>query len=275
VATENPESALAKAKYRASKVTRDMSEELSLEEEDSRDEALLLTPEVPIFHLGTEGETDFRPGGIHGPKEIKFWEKVLKSPEWVMTILREGYALPFMNEPTGTYEEDNNRSAVVDEDFIRQEVSKWEKQGVIEFVQEKPTAVSPLTVAKKINDDGSVKKRLCWDGSRFINPKLKKEKVHLAHLQVALEIMRSGDWQAMYDLANAFFHIKIKQEHQQYLGAKFKKADGAQQYFCIRFMPFGLATAVYVITKIMNPPLRPFSISQGSGTQFSSMTDGW
>ena len=57
MATEDLESALAKAKYRASKVTRDMSEELFFEEEDSRDEALLLTPEVLIFHLGMEGET--------------------------------------------------------------------------------------------------------------------------------------------------------------------------------------------------------------------------
>jgi hypothetical protein len=181
-----PQPDLAKGKVRASQVLSNMSEELLLEENDTKDMALTLIPEEPIMYLGTEGETDFQPGGIHGPKELEFWEKVLKSPNWVMTILHEGYSLPFISEPTGTYEEDNNRSAVVDEDFVRQEVSKWERQGVVKFVKDKPPAVSPLTVAKKINDDGSVKKRLCWDGSRYINPKLKKEKVRLSHLQAAL-----------------------------------------------------------------------------------------
>jgi hypothetical protein len=248
---EQPQPDSAKGKVRASQLVSEMSEELLLEENDTKDMVLTLIPEEPIMYLGTEGETDFQPGGIHCPKELEFWEKVLKSPTWVMTILHEGYSLPFISEPTGTYEEDNNHSAVVDEDFVRQEVSKWERQGVVEFVKDKPTAVSPLTVAKKINNNGSVKKHLCWDGSHYINPKLKKEKVCLLHLQAALEITRSRDWQAKYDLANAFFHIKIKQEHQQYLGAKFKKEDGSQQYFRFWFMPFRLATAVYVITKIM------------------------
>ncbi len=131
---EQPQPDSAKVKVRASQLVSDMREELLLEENDTKDMALILIPEEPIMYLGTEGETDFQPGGIHGPEELEFWEKVLKSPTWVMTILREGYFLPFISEPTGTYEEDNNCSAVVDEDFVRQEVSKLERQEVVEFV---------------------------------------------------------------------------------------------------------------------------------------------
>jgi hypothetical protein len=98
-----------------------------------------------------------------------------------------------------------------------------------------------------------VKRRLCWDGSRFLNALLKVNKVKLAHLQAALEITREGDFQYKYDLANAYFHIKIRPDHRKYLGAKFQTKVGKQQYFIFNFMPFGLSAAVYVITKLMKP----------------------
>ncbi len=96
------------------------------------------------------------------------------------------------------------------------------------FVTDPPEVVSPLTVATRKNTDGSVKRRLCWDGSRFLNPLLKDNKVKLAHLQAALEITRKGDFQYKYDLANAFFHIKIRPDHRKYLGAKFQMEEGRQ-----------------------------------------------
>ncbi len=45
--------------------------------------------------------------------------------------------------------------------FVCEEVRKWERQGIVSFVDRKHAAVSPLTVVTKNNLDGSVKRRLC------------------------------------------------------------------------------------------------------------------
>jgi len=138
-------------------------------------------------------------------------------------------------------------------EYVRETVKQWEEEGVVEIVTLKPQAISPLTVASRILADGSVKQRLCFDGSRYINPRLAKKKVNLAHLQSALEITEKGDWQAVYDLSNAFFHIRICPDHQKFLGACFQDKDGSKHYFQFKVLPFGVATAVHAITKIFKP----------------------
>jgi hypothetical protein len=197
--------------------------------------------------------TPFIPGTIHEESKIAFWMDTLKSSQWVMEVLTQGYVLPFEKFPDAKYEEQNNKSARKEMEFVRDTVRKWEQEGIVDFVQEKPEAVSPLTVVSRTLSDGSLKKRLCFDGSRFINLRLKKEKVNLAHLQTALEITEKGDWQAKYDLTNAYFHIKICPEHQKFLGASFDNENGSRQFFQFKVMPFGLATAVHAITKLMKP----------------------
>jgi len=203
--------------------------------------------------VSAERQTNFRAGSIHGQDQIRFWKEQLKASEWVMDVLENGYTLLFEKYPDCEYEEENNASAKNDMAFVRKTVREWEEQGVVQLVQVKPAAVSPLTVASRIMEDGSVKKRLCFDGSRFINPRLQKQKVNLAHLQNALEITEKGDWQAVYDLSNAFFHVQIWPGHQKFLGASFELEDGRKQYFQYKVLPFGVATTVHVITKIFKP----------------------
>lgn len=117
----------------------------------------------------------------------------------------------------------------------------------------KPHCVSPLTVAERQLSDGTVKLRLCWDGSRHINELLDSQKVKLSHLQKALEITRVGDWQTKYDLKSAYFHIAIHEAHKKFLGAAFEDEDGRKRYFQFKFLPFGLASAVHCITKLLKP----------------------
>lgn len=207
-------------------------------------------------------QAEFRSGTIHGEKEVKFWKDVLQASGWVIEVLTQGYVLPFEQFPEKEYDEPNNKSAIQEMEFVRQTVRKWEKEGVVEFVKVKPKAVSPLTVVSRKTAEGVAKKRLCFDGSRFINPRLKKEKVKLAHLQAALEITKKGDWQAKYDLTNAYFHIRICEEHQPFLGASFDSEDGSRQFFQFRVMPFGLATAVHAMTK-MTKPLQAYANKRG------------
>ena len=113
--------------------------------------------------------------------------------------------------------------------------------------------MSPLTVSTRIGNDGAVKKRLCWDGSRCVNTYVKEQKVTLLHLQRALEITRKLDFQVTYDLKATYHNIKIHESQTRNLGAAITKLDGGTQYFVFQFLPFGLSSAVHCITKIFKP----------------------
>ncbi len=50
----------------------------------------------------------FKPGAIHDVSVYEFWEKELEAPNWILEILRDGYKIPFKEEP-GSYYERNNK----------------------------------------------------------------------------------------------------------------------------------------------------------------------
>ena len=192
--------------------------------------------------------TEFTPGGIHSLDVRHFWETDLKANAWVLDTLAHGYVLPFHTEPE-TANIRNNLSARSDLVFVQQEVEKLHAQGVVEWVSEAPWIVSPLSVAT--NSKG--KKRLCLDLSRTVNPCIAEQPVILADLKAAIQITEEGDWQAVYDLTSAYHHIKIYPPHVKYLGAAMTRADGSVQYFVYKYLPFGVSSAVHVMTKVMKP----------------------
>ena len=65
-------------------------------------------------------------------KSIKFWEGINASP-WVLRIIKEGYALPFINEPEPA-EFKNNASARKHSDFVTSEVKELLTSGRIREV---------------------------------------------------------------------------------------------------------------------------------------------
>ena len=193
-------------------------------------------------------QQEFTPGNIHKPEFRDYWASTLKANSWVMDLLENGYTLPFHSEPQPS-ETRNNLSARKHQQFVREEVIKLQQSGVVTFVAEKPFIVSPLTVAS--NSAGKL--RLCLDVSRSVNTFLNVPKVVLADLTTALQLTDTNDWQAVYDLSSAYHHIKICKQHVRFLGAAFQKEDGTTQYFVFHFLPFGIASAVHVMTKVMKP----------------------
>ena len=96
------------------------------------------------------------PGSIHSEDVRDFWRTELCAGEWVMDVLQEGYVISFVENPQA-YEEIFNKSAINDMPFVLQAVANLKKAGVIEFRDEKPTCVSPLTVSKKYGRDVKIK----------------------------------------------------------------------------------------------------------------------
>lgn len=196
--------------------------------------------------------TEFFPGSIHLETVREFWRTELKAGEWVMETLKDGYVIPFIDLPP-TYEEANNKSAIQDMPFVLKAVADLKRLEIIEFRETKPTCVSPLTVSKKFGRDGTIKNRLCWDGSRCVNLYVKNQKVVLSHLLRALDITRNQDFQVTYDLKSAYHHVRIHPSQTTYLGAAIPKPDGSTQYFVFLYLPFGLSSAVHCLTKLFKP----------------------
>jgi len=136
---------------------------------------------------------------------------------------------------------------------VRKIVAEMVLKGVVKVVKSKPTCVSPLGLVTKIQEDGSKKFRLVWDASRHINKFVALEKVKLMHLEKALELTEKDDFQATFDLASAYYHIRIDPSQHQYLGACITNSDGSKLFFQYEHLPFGLSSAVHAITKIWKP----------------------
>jgi len=79
--------------------------------------------------------------------------------------------------------------------------------------------------------------------------------VKLTHLQKALELTRPNDFQAVFDITSAYYHIKIVESQRKFLGAAYEDEHGQLQYIEYQVLPFGLASAVHCITKVFKPIL--------------------
>ena len=195
-------------------------------------------------------------GNIHQAQFFPFWTDVLKCGDWHRNILREGLRLDFINGifPTD-YDEKNNLSARREPAFVHDSLDSMTSSGIINHVLVKPTCVNPLTVASRDLDSGSRKLRLCWDGSRKINPMLKKMSVKLSHFPKAAEILYEGDYQVSLDLKSFYYHLMIYPPHQRYLGITADLPDGSRRFYQYTVLPFGLAPAAAIMTRLVKPIL--------------------
>ncbi len=173
---------------------------------------------------------------------IAFWEKIGAS-NWVLEIIRNGYALPFVEQPHAA-EFSNHRSAQCKEAFVTSELERLSKIGCIKEVsKDKATIISPLGVVS--NTD---KNRLILD-LRFVNSLLKSFQFKYEDLRTFRDIFQAGDWFFKFDYKSGYHHIDIIPQHQQYLAFSWGEGQ-TKRYFVFTVLPFGLATAPYVFTKI-------------------------
>lgn len=197
-------------------------------------------------------QNSFRAGSIHEHRFRKFWKNELQASPWVIDTLARGYKIPFEKIPS-SYEEENNASARDNMKIVKQIVAEMIESNVVKVVRKKPKCVSPLGLVSKRTENGDLKHRLVFDASRWINLHIKDQKVTLAHLEKALELTEKDDWQVIFDLKSAYYHIKICEEDQDFLGAAIRNSDGSKLYFVYQHLPFGLKCAVHAITKIWKP----------------------
>ena len=188
------------------------------------------------------------PGNIHSPKFLPFWKEVLKVSDNFARFLQDGYALPFIDgvPPPAAFSR-NNKSFYDKEEFGIEEIKRLEKLGCIYKVDVRPTIVLPFSVVH------SGKWRLVVDGSRHINPYLEEKHVKLETLDEAELVVQEGDFQAISDLDSGYWHIKIHEDFQHFLGVHYVDKEGVEHFYQWRVLFLGLSDAVRLFTKVLKP----------------------
>ena len=153
------------------------------------------------------------------------------------------------------YDEKNNLSARREPAFVRDSLDSMASSNILNQVTVKPTCINPLTVATRDLDSGSRKLRLCWDGSRWINPMLKTMSVKLNHFPKAAELLYEGDFQVSMDLKSFYYHLMIYPPHRTFLGIAAYPPGGSCRFYEYTVLPFGLTPATAIMTRVVKPIL--------------------
>ena len=177
---------------------------------------------------------------------LAFWQDVLGAPRPVIEWIEGGYKLPLLSLPPPFYKE-NHKSALINTEFIDNSISELLESRCIHIVTGRPHICSPLSVVT--NREG--KKRLVLN-LRFLNNFLFKERFKYEDIRVAISLFRTGDYVFTFDLKSGYHHVDIHPEHWKYLG--FEWGVGPKvRYYVFSVLPFGLATACYLFTKMLRP----------------------
>ena len=179
-------------------------------------------------------------------KSSSFWRDTLRASDYVFSIVTSGYKLPFVQWPEPVFLENYNMSES-ERLFVTEAIQELVDNNCAAEVCTPPLVCSPLQVVAR---DGG-KRRLVID-LRYVNQYLHKFKFKYEGLDVATQLLEDCSWMTTFDLKSGYHHINIHPVYQQYLGFSWRK-DGERIYYVFRVLPFGLATACYVFTKVLRP----------------------
>ena len=177
---------------------------------------------------------------------VSFWRETLQAPGPIIDCITEGYKLPLLSAPP-QFSRPNHQSALDNAEFIEASLAELLANRCVRTVADAPHICSPLSVVS--NRAG--KKRLVLN-LRFLNQFLLKDKFKYEDIRLAMLMFQKDDFMFSFDLKSGYHHIDIHQEHWNYLGFAWNNGSKVQHYvFCV--LPFGLATACYLFTKLMRP----------------------
>jgi hypothetical protein len=191
-------------------------------------------------------------------ESIGFWEETFEKEVYVSGILKNGYKIPVQMTPeqrATIYREKDNKSARTEMDFVRTEVARLVVAGQVVEVTKAPKVTNPLSVAFKVNPDGSIKKRLVIDLSRWVNNFVKPDVYRMSRFQDALDQSDQGDFQSVYDVSKAYHHIRLHPESYELVGFCVVDATGKERFYHFVVVVFGLGPAGQLLGRMMRPIL--------------------
>ena len=78
------------------------------------------------------------PGSIHSESSIEYYKQI-NAPQRAITILEQGYKLPFLKEKVENFWISNNQSLFKNYDFAAAKLEEWIKGGYVIETFERPT----------------------------------------------------------------------------------------------------------------------------------------
>ena len=195
-------------------------------------------------HLSCEGYSPKLTPNVKGRLQcsLPYWQCVLRASHPVISIIKQGYILPFVSVPLNKHFK-NHKSAFTYSEFVSETILDLLSTGCIKQVPAVPTVCSPLLVV--VGNSG--KKRLVIN-LRYVNLFLRKEKFKYEDMKTALLLLEKDDLICTFDLKSGYHHVDIHIESQQFLGFEW-----CQKFYVFTVLPFGLSTACYVFTKLLRP----------------------
>jgi hypothetical protein len=130
------------------------------------------------------------------------------------------------------------------------------KDGQVVETKVAPICTNPLSVTHKINTDGSTKKRLCIDLSRWVNKFVVPDKYKMAQFQDDLAQSTPGDCQSVCDISKAYHHIRLHPDLYELVGFCVEDADGKERFYHFVKIVFGLGQAGQALGRVMRPILK-------------------
>ena len=178
-------------------------------------------------------------------QHIDFWVQELCASQWIVGMIKNGYTLPLFVEPS-SYRKANQYSACANADFVRKAVNDLVKGRFVEEVAEPPYTSSPLSVV-----ENSVGKKRLVVNLRHVNQFLWKNQFKYEDLRIAMMLFDPGERMFKFDLKSGYHHVEIAVHHRKYLGFEWEG-----HFYVFAVLPFGLASAPYVFTKLLRPLVR-------------------
>ncbi|KAK3243733.1 hypothetical protein CYMTET_46629 [Cymbomonas tetramitiformis] len=172
-------------------------------------------------------------------ERASFWRTFVRS-SYVMSWIERGFNLKFKDgRAPPRVHLPNHVSAVRHTAFVTDAVQECVLMGALREVPSKPRVVLPLMV-----DDSRDKLRLIFNG-KWLNAFLIFPKFKYEHLQPFVDLLRRGDGLFYFDYKSGYYHVDLHEMSRTYVAVEWQ---GRFFEFCV--LPFGLAPACWVFTKI-------------------------
>ena len=139
----------------------------------------------------------------------------------------------------------NQATALKEKEFVSEAVQKLIATGAAYKVRKRPHIVSPIGVAyREVDPNKPLKKRLIFNG-RYLNRHLVIPKFKYESLSMVRDLLVPSGYMWYFDLTAGYHHVDVHEDFHKYLGFEWEG-----EYYQYAVLPFGLAIAPYVFTRI-------------------------
>ena len=175
---------------------------------------------------------------------VENW-KSITNDSWVLGIVQEGLRLQFKSFPPGSGIKETKFMNAQNELFLSEEVKRLLEKNAIESVPKSHMGqgfYSTFFVVPK--KDGGFRPIL---NIKRLNTYLDVPHFKMESLRSIISAIDINDWALSIDLTDAYLHVAVYRPHRRFLRLCFRG-----QHFQFRTMPFWLAIAPRIFTKLMS-----------------------